>query len=60
LTLGIGYANQQMPTIRPQPHDLPMDAIVTEQGIRWHRRPADLSETDPIECSSPPCFLHEL
>ena len=72
LLLGIGYAAQRLPTIRPQPHDLPMDAIVTEDGIRWHRRPvpgahrpavASAEEdpnVEPIECSSPPCFLHEL
>lgn len=72
LLLGIGYASQHVPTVHPQPHDLPMDAIVTEDGIRWHRRPvpgahrpavASAEEdpnVEPIECSSPPCFLHEL
>ena len=72
LAIGIGYAFQRMPTIQPQPFDQPMDAIVTEVGIRWHRRhvpgakrPAVASaEDDPnvelVECSSPPCFMHEL
>ncbi len=72
LLVGIGYASQHLPSVRPQPHDLPMDAIVTEDGIRWHRRPvpgahrpavASAEEdpnVEPIECSSPPCFLHEL
>jgi 5-formyltetrahydrofolate cyclo-ligase len=72
LAVGIGYAFQRLPTIRPQPFDRPMDAIVTEAGIRWHRRhvpganrPAVASaEEDPnvelVECSSPPCFMHEL
>ena len=72
LAIGIGYAFQRMPTIQPQPFDQPMDAIVTEDGILWHRRrvpgtkrPAMASvEDDPnvelIECSSPPCFMHEL
>ena len=27
-----------MPTIQSQPFDQPMDSIVTEVGIRWHRR----------------------
>ena len=46
-----------------------MDAIITEEGIRWHRRPrraptpstspADDGDREPIECSSPPCYLHE-
>jgi 5,10-methenyltetrahydrofolate synthetase len=72
LVLGIGYAGQRVPTIHPQPHDLPMDAIITEAGICWHRRPvpgarrpavASAEEdpnVEPVECSSPPCFLHEL
>ena len=61
-----------MPTIQPQPFDQPMDAIVTEVGIRWHcrhvpgtKRPAMApAEDDPnvelVECSSLPCFMHEL
>jgi 5-formyltetrahydrofolate cyclo-ligase len=72
MALGIGYAFQRLPTIRPQPFDRPMDAIVTEDGIRWHRRrmpgsnrPAVApAEEDPnvdvVAGHSPPCFLHEL
>ena len=30
LTIGVGYALQAIPTIYPQPHDIPMDRIVTE------------------------------
>ncbi len=30
--IGIGYEMQRIPTIYPQPHDIPMDSIVTEQG----------------------------
>ena len=72
MALGIGYAFQHLPTVRPQPFDRPMDAIATEDGIRWHRRrvpggnrPAVASaEEDPnvdvVACHSPPCFLHEL
>jgi 5-formyltetrahydrofolate cyclo-ligase len=69
LTVGIGHAFQYLPTIHPQPDDIPMDAIVTEQGITWHRRPArrpaiappeEDPNAEPIECSSPPCFMHEL
>ena len=29
LVIGVGYALQRMDTIRPQPHDIPMDRIVT-------------------------------
>jgi len=30
LVIGIGYELQRIPTIHPQPHDVPMDVIVTE------------------------------
>ncbi|MEJ8570392.1 5-formyltetrahydrofolate cyclo-ligase [Microbaculum marinum] len=29
---GVGYSSAFMPTIYPQAHDIPMDAIITEQG----------------------------
>lgn len=31
--IGIGYELSRLPTIHPQPHDLPMDAVVTEAGV---------------------------
>jgi 5-formyltetrahydrofolate cyclo-ligase len=31
--LGIGFELSRLPTIYPQPHDLAMDAIVTEAGV---------------------------
>ncbi|MEP9388242.1 5-formyltetrahydrofolate cyclo-ligase [Mesorhizobium sp. KR9-304] len=30
LVIGVGYETQRIPTIHPQPHDIPMDRIVTE------------------------------
>lgn len=30
---GVGYAQAEIPTIYPQPHDIPMDAIVTEGDV---------------------------
>jgi 5-formyltetrahydrofolate cyclo-ligase len=30
-TLGIGFGLASLPTIHPQPHDIPMDVIITEQ-----------------------------
>lgn len=30
--IGIGYATARLPTIYPQPHDIPMDLILTEEG----------------------------
>lgn len=35
-TFGVGYAQAAIRTIYPQPHDIPMDAIVTEAGIVFH------------------------
>jgi len=32
LVIGVGYAMQRIETIHPQPHDIPMDVIVTEEG----------------------------
>jgi 5,10-methenyltetrahydrofolate synthetase len=31
--LGVGYDQSRLPTIFPQPHDIPMDLIVTESGV---------------------------
>jgi 5-formyltetrahydrofolate cyclo-ligase len=33
LTIGIGFELGRLPTIYPQPHDVPMDALVTEAGV---------------------------
>ena len=35
LVIGVGYSSQHIPTIHPQPHDIPMTRIVTEKGL-WH------------------------
>jgi 5-formyltetrahydrofolate cyclo-ligase len=31
--LGVGYSQTEVPTVHPQPYDIPMSAIVTESGI---------------------------
>jgi 5-formyltetrahydrofolate cyclo-ligase len=33
LVIGVGYSGLAIRTIYPQPHDVPMDVIVTEQGL---------------------------
>ena len=33
LAIGVGLAQARLATIFPQPHDIPMDLIVTEQGL---------------------------
>ena len=38
LCIGVGYEDAQLETIHPQPHDIPMNAIVTEQGVRHFTR----------------------
>lgn len=49
-TIGVGYELGRLKSIRPQPHDIPMDAIVTEAGIMsFPTRPV----SRPVErCSS--------
>jgi 5-formyltetrahydrofolate cyclo-ligase len=42
LTIGIGYELGRLETIHPQPHDIPMDAIVTENGLGWVARAPSL------------------
>jgi 5-formyltetrahydrofolate cyclo-ligase len=37
LTIGVGYELGRIDTILPQPHDVAMDAIVTEAGFTWVR-----------------------
>ena len=68
LTIGVGYACGRLDTIFPQPHDIPLDAIVTEAGVVRHRyrgeplatpgRGLDLAEEEGY--ASPPCSMHEL
>jgi hypothetical protein len=70
LTIGVGYAFGRLPTIDPQFHDIPMDAIVTEDGFAWVSDPgrprhdaAWSMEEDPDggPCfASPPCSMHAL
>ena len=31
--IGVGYAQAEIPTIHPQPHDIALDIIVTERGV---------------------------
>ncbi len=37
LVIGVGLEAARLPTIFPQPHDIPMDAVVTEAGLRMVR-----------------------
>jgi 5-formyltetrahydrofolate cyclo-ligase len=35
--LGVGYRQQALPTIHPQPNDIPMDVVITEEGPSFRR-----------------------
>ena len=75
LTIGLGYELGRLETIHPQPHDIRMDAIVTDAGVAHfgserspngilpQRDPFALIDEDPNSrggFASPPCFMHEL
>lgn len=34
IKIGVAFGIASIPTIRPQPHDIPMDFVATEEGIR--------------------------
>lgn len=38
LSIGVGYELGRLETIYPQPHDIPMDAIVTERSVERYSR----------------------
>jgi 5-formyltetrahydrofolate cyclo-ligase len=70
--IGVGYELGRLETIHPQPHDMAMDAIVTEAGVvatpaRRGGTPGGVSPPDWDEdpnstgsFASAPCFMHEL
>ncbi len=34
-TVGLGFANAFLPDLEPEPHDVPLDAILNENGLVW-------------------------
>ena len=36
-TVGVGYAHGFVPWLAPEPHDVPLDAVLTEDGVFWQR-----------------------
>lgn len=38
-TVGVGYAHGFIPWLAPEPHDVPLDAMLTEDGLAWQRAP---------------------
>lgn len=37
LTVGVGYANGFVPWLAAEPHDVPLDAMITDEGLHWQR-----------------------
>ena len=37
VTVGVGYAHGHLPWLKPEPHDVPLDAMLTEDGEHWAR-----------------------
>jgi 5-formyltetrahydrofolate cyclo-ligase len=35
--VGVGYAHGLVPWLVPEPHDVPLDAMLTEEGVAWER-----------------------
>jgi 5-formyltetrahydrofolate cyclo-ligase len=58
--IGVTYEQAYLKTIHPQPHDIPMDFVVTERGV-YRREPQGLKLLDnPQAFSSPPCYAGEM
>jgi 5-formyltetrahydrofolate cyclo-ligase len=37
ITVGVGYAHGFVPWLEGEPHDVPLDVILTEDGVHWQR-----------------------
>lgn len=66
VAIGVTYEFARLQTIHPQPHDIPMDYVVTERGVyqRGHEGleflDAPRVEQQPSGYSSPACLAHEI
>ena len=58
--IGVAYEQAYLKTIQPQPHDIPVDFVVTERGV-YKREAGGLKFLDnPEGFSSPPCYAGEM
>jgi 5,10-methenyltetrahydrofolate synthetase len=58
--IGVAYEQAYLKTISPQPHDIPVDFVVTERGV-YRREAEGLKFLDnPQGFSSPPCYAGEM
>ena len=37
LTAGLGYSHGYLPWLQAEPHDVPLDALLTEDGVFWQQ-----------------------
>jgi len=37
VTVGVGYAHGFVPWLEPEAHDVPLDVVLTEDGVHWQR-----------------------
>lgn len=37
VTVGVSFTHGFLPLLRPGPHDLPLDAMLTEDGVMWEK-----------------------
>ena len=37
VTVGVGYAHGHLPWLEPEPHDVPLDAVLTEDGVFFQK-----------------------
>lgn len=60
--IALGYEFMFVETIHPQPHDIPVDYVVTERGVYVRRRDGGLRfDQEPSPgYSSPPCYAAEI
>jgi len=65
VVVGVGYESAHLDTIHPQPHDIPMDWIVSERGV--YRRDGERLEFlgaplagEASALSSPVCYAGEI
>ena len=59
LTIGIGYAATLLDTIHPQPHDVPMDRVLTDEGWFDLSRTAAAATRETRPVASSPCQMAE-
>jgi 5,10-methenyltetrahydrofolate synthetase len=36
-TVGLGFHQGYVPWLQAEPHDVPLDAVLTDQGVHWQK-----------------------